>query len=153
MLKRTFVALSTAALVLTGIGAAQENATIVLRSGEQLSGQVVDLGGAGFTVRVSGQERQIPTNDVAVIDFSGGGNVSSSDWEKLSGGQHVLWLKNGQTIDGQLVDIGGTSPLRITFRTSTGERDFNSNEVARIGLARAVFARGPPRRRSGPAVA
>jgi hypothetical protein len=134
MLKRTFVAWSVAALSLTGIAFAQESATITLRSGERLSAQLVDLGGVGFTVSVSGQQRQIPTSDVAAIEFSG--SLSSADWDRLSGGQQVLWLKNGESFTGQLTDIGGASPLRVTFRTDAGERDFSSSDVAKIGLAR-----------------
>jgi hypothetical protein len=108
---------------------------VTLRSGERLSANIVDLGGSGYTVRVNGQERQIGTNDVAAIDFTGG-SISNADWDKLSGGGHVLMLKNGESIPGQLLDVGGTSPLRLTFRTSSGEREFSSNDVARIVMAR-----------------
>src|SRR3954469_18520105 len=71
MFKRTILALSVAALAITGVAQAQENATLTLRSGERISGQLVDMGGSGFAVRVNGQDRNIGTNDVAVIDFSG----------------------------------------------------------------------------------
>ena len=135
MVKRTFAALSIAALSLTGTAFAQVNATITLRSGERLSAELMDLGGVGYTVKVNGQERQIPTNDVAAIDFSNS-NFTSADWDRLSGGQQVLWLKSGETVTGQLVDIGGATPLRLTFRTSSGDRDFSSNDVARIAMAR-----------------
>jgi hypothetical protein len=111
---------------------AQENATLVLRSGEKVAGQLVDMGGVGFTVRVNGQERQIATNDVSVIDFTGNGDVSEGD---LNRGQ-ALWLRNGQTVDGQLYDIAGTSPLKITLKTSSGDREFASSEVGRIVLSR-----------------
>jgi hypothetical protein len=114
---------------------AQENATLVLRSGEKITGQLVDYGGVGFTVRVSGQERQISPNDVAVVDFTGGGDVSDADWSKAGGGPTVF-LRNGQTVSGQLYDIAGTQPLRITFKTSGGDREFSSAEIARIVFAR-----------------
>ena len=106
---------------------AQQSATITLTSGEQLSAQLMDLGGVGYTIRVNGQERQVPANNVAAIDFTGGA-ISTADWDKLSGGGQVLVLKSGENINGQLVDIGGSSPLRMTFRTPSGERDFSSNE-------------------------
>ena len=64
------------------------------------------------------------------------GSISSADWDKLSGGGQVLILKSGETITGQLVDIGGSSPLRMTFRTPSGERDFSSNDIARIVMSR-----------------
>lgn len=134
MWKRTILAAAAVcALVVTT--QAQENATLVLRSGDKVTGQLVDMGGVGFTVRVNGQERQIPTNDVAVIDFTGGGDMSDADWAKITSGQGVL-LRSGQTIEGQLYDIAGTSPLKITLRTSSGERELSSGEIGRIVLAR-----------------
>src|SRR3954462_12752337 len=51
---------------------AQEAATVVLRSGERVSGELVDMGGSGFAVRVGGSIRRVPTGDVAVVDFGGG---------------------------------------------------------------------------------
>ena len=132
MVKRTILAVAVA-LALAGSAQAQENATLVLRSGEKLQGQLVDMGGTGFTVRVNGQERQIPTNDVSVIDFTGSGDVPDAD---LSRGGQTIWLRNGQTVDGQLYDISGTSPLKITFKTSSGDRELASSEIGRIVLSR-----------------
>jgi hypothetical protein len=140
MKKKVVLAWWVAAISLTGTAFAQPSATVTLRSGERLSAHIVDLGGSGYTVRVDGQERQIGTNDVAAIDFTGG-SVSNADWDKLSGGGQLLMLKNGETITGQLLDVGGTSPLRLTFRTSSGEREFSSNDVARIVMARPDNAR------------
>jgi hypothetical protein len=131
MFKRTILA-AAAVFALAVSMQAQENATLVLRSGEKVAGQLVDMGGVGFTVRVNGQERQIATNDVSVIDFTGNGDVSEAD---LNRGQ-TLWLRNGQTIDGQLYDIAGTAPLKITMKTSSGDREFASSEVGRIVLSR-----------------
>ena len=143
MFKRTILA-AAAVFALAVSMQAQENATLVLRSGEKVAGQLVDMGGVGFTVRVNGQERQIATNDVSVIDFTGNGDVSEAD---LNRGQ-TLWLRNGQTIDGQLYDIAGTAPLKITMKTSSGDREFASSEVGRIVLSRpsspAVGTSGSP---------
>jgi len=139
MFKRTILALSVAALTFTGVAQAQENATLTLRSGDKVSGQLVDLGGVGFTVRVNGAERQIPTNDVAVIDFAGG-SMSDADWAKVNDGTQTVVLRNGSTIDGQLFDIGGTAPLKISFKTSSGDREFSSSEIGRIILARPTNA-------------
>ncbi len=44
-------------------------------------------------------------------------------------------LRNGQAIEGRLYDVGGTRPLRITVDTASGQRNFNSSEVAQIFLA------------------
>src|SRR5262245_4306760 len=140
MIKKTVVSAACAIALLIGTTAvAQENATLTLRSGDQVTGQLVDLGGIGFTVRVNGHERQIPQNDVAVIDFTGG----SIDWNNYNGHSQIV-LRNGQTIEGQLYDIGGTVPLRLTIRTPSGERELSSHEVARIILARPSNAGAMP---------
>jgi hypothetical protein len=134
MFKRTVLSALCAATLSTGVAYAQASATLTLRSGEKISGDLVDLGGVGYTVRVNGNERQIGQNDVAVIDFTGG-SMSDADWAKFTGTSQVV-LRNGQTIDGSLYDIGGASPLRLTVRTNAGERELSSNEVARIVIAR-----------------
>jgi hypothetical protein len=133
MFKRTIFALAVAAVAYGGAAQAQENATLTLRSGERISAQLLDHGGVGFTIRVNGQDRVIPQNDVAVIDFTGG-TMNASDWAKVTAGQHVVWLRNGETISGSLYDIGGTTPLQLTFKTSSGDRMLSSAEVARIVL-------------------
>ena len=139
MFKRTMFALTVAATAYVGAVQAQEAITMTLRSGERINAQLVDLGGAGFAIRVNGQDRTIPTGDVAVIDFSGG-SMSTDDWNKVSGGQHVLWLRNGEAITGTFYDVGGTSPLRLTFKTASGDREFASSEVAKIALSRTDAA-------------
>jgi hypothetical protein len=139
MFKRTLFALTVAAAAYVGAVQAQEAATLTLRNGERISAQLIDLGGVGFTVRVNGAERTIPANDVALIDFTGG-TMSVDDWNKVSGGQHVLWLRNGEVITGTFYDVGGTAPLRISFKTSAGDRDFSSSEVARIAMSRTDAA-------------
>jgi small nuclear ribonucleoprotein (snRNP)-like protein len=139
MVKRTFAALAVAAVSFTGLAVAQENATLTLKSGEQVSGQLIDMGSGGFTVRVSGQDRQFPTNDVALIDFAGGG-LSQADWDRVSGGQHIVWLRNGETLTGQLYDVGGTTPLRITMKINGADRNLTSSEISRIALVRPTNA-------------
>ena len=133
MLKRTIVALAVAALTLTA-ASAQESATFTLRSGERISGQLVDMGGSGFQVRVNGQDRTIPLADMALIDFAGS-SMRQADWDQVNSGEHVIWLRNGETFRGQLYDVGGTSPLRITLKTGGGERELQSSEISRIALA------------------
>src|SRR5690349_20352114 len=139
MVKRTvFGAFCVAAMLVASIAQAQENATLTLRSGERVSGQLVDLGGVGYTVRVNGQDRQIPQSDVSVIDFTGG-TMSDADWAKFNGSGQVV-LRNGQTIDGQLYDIGGTTPLKLTVKTGSGDRELSSSEVSRIIISKPTNA-------------
>ena len=139
MFKRTMSALAVAAVASVGVAQAQENATLILKSGERISAQLIDHGGVGFTVKVNNEERRIPTDDVAIINFTGR-NLTSDDWNKVSGGSHLAILRSGETVTGQFYDIGGTTPLRITMKTADGERDLSSNEVAAILLSRTDAA-------------
>lgn len=135
MFNRIVLAAVLPLLAIPSISLAQERAILTLRSGETIRGELMDLGGAGFTVKVNGTERQIPTNDVAVIDF-GAATMRDADWEKIPRGRPVVMLKNGENVLGRLVDIGGSSPLRMTIATTSGNRDIPSNEIARVILAR-----------------
>lgn len=134
-MKKTILAWSVATMSLSGMAFAQVGATLTTKSGQTMAVQVVDLGAGGFAVKADGQDKQINASDVAAIDFTGG-TISGADWDKLSGGGQVLMLKSGENVTGQLTDIGGTSPLRLTFRTASGEREFSSNDVSRIVMSR-----------------
>ncbi len=134
MLKRTVLSALCATAMLTGVAFAQSSATLTLRNGDKVAGDLVDLGGVGYTVRVIGNERQIAQNDVAVIDFTGC-TMTDADWAKFTGTSQVV-LRNGEVFNGSLYDIGGASPLRLTIRTGNCDRDVSSNDVARIVMAR-----------------
>ena len=110
------------ALLLALPAVAQQSAMFVLRSGEQVSGELVDMGGSGFQVRVGGSPRQISTGDVAVIDFSGSTSFPDSEVNQVQNGKHLIVLSNGQIVSGNLFDIGGTQPKRISVHTDTGNR-------------------------------
>lgn len=138
MLKRAVLMTCVTALALAAPALAQQSATVVLRSGERVSGDLVDHGNAGFIVRVNGQQRTIATGDVAAVEFSGGRDLNSDMTAKLNAGQQFIILSNGQIVEGRLYDIGGTRPLRITLDTSSGRHDYNSNEVAAIYIAPAT---------------
>jgi hypothetical protein len=135
MLKRSVLgAFCVGAMLICSTAQAQVNATLVLRSGEGVSGQLVDLGGVGYTVRVNGQERHIPKNDVSVIEFTGG-RMSAADWAKFNGTSQVV-LRSGQVIDGQLYDISGGTPKKLTVKTNGGDREFSSSDVARVVMSK-----------------
>lgn len=134
MTRKFFGALALVTTFGLGTAVAQESATLVLRSGERVSGSVIDLNAQGFQVRVNGTDRWISPNDVAAISFVG--DLSDADWNAAPTANAVFVLRNGQTVSGDLYDIGGTTPLRLTVRHSGGERELMSNEVARIIWAR-----------------
>jgi hypothetical protein len=135
MLKRFVLAITgLACLIFVTAVSAQVPATLVLRSGERVSGNLIDLNASGFVINVGGQERAVGRNDVAVVEFTPG-QPTSDIRNKLNAGGQVVVMRDGQVIDGRLSDIGGTSPLRVTIDTSSGSRDVTSSEVARIYLA------------------
>jgi hypothetical protein len=113
---------------------AQEPATVVLRSGESLGLELIDLQAAGFTVRQNGVEFQIPFDLVAAVNFVGG-EIPDSDWRLVTSGRHVLALRSGLVVQGRLYDVGGALPLRVLFEGDGGRRDDASTDVAWILLA------------------
>jgi len=131
---------SSLAILLSGTiaftAAPQQGATLILRSGATLSGDLVDLGGSGFTFRVNGQDREIPKTDVLSIDFGGSVIEVPDSARTLDGGTHLLVLRNGDVVAGEFYDIGGANPIRLTFRTSAGERQFSGSDVRRIYMTR-----------------
>lgn len=114
---------------------AAAGAHFVLRTGEHVSGDLVDFGASGFTVRVGGQSRTWSIGQVAAIDFTGGTSFPTNEVDQ-AGGEHLLVLTNGQILKGRLVDVGGSAPLRITFAQGGTNREFRSNEVARLYFAK-----------------
>jgi hypothetical protein len=114
---------------------AQVGARFVLRSGEQVTGELVDLAGSGITARVNGQTRTWSVGEVAAIDFTGAASFPSHEVNAVNG-SHVLVTRGGQVVAGTLYDIGGTNPLRLTFSVNGADRDYSSNDVARIYFAR-----------------
>jgi hypothetical protein len=136
MLKKTLTVIGIALFSLaTALPiAAQETATLALKSGERPSGELVDMGAGGFILRINGQDRQFPTSEVAAVEFVVG-PLPAAAQVKVNDGQPVVLLRNGQVIDGRLSDVGGTHPLRLTVDTAAGPRDFSSNDVAQLHLA------------------
>src|SRR5688572_10137038 len=108
----------SALLVVSPIpAAAQASATLVLRSGERVNGQLTDHGGVGFTVQVNGQNRTIAESDVVSVEFATP-NITDDIRSRLSAGKRLIVLRSGEVIEGTLYDIGGTSPLNLTIDTS-----------------------------------
>lgn len=117
-----------------GIMQAQERSTLVLKSGERMTGDLIDLNASGLWLRVDGRDSAVNPSNVARIEFSGG-QLPADAQSRLGAGQPLVLLKSGQVIDGRLADIGGSSPLRLTFDTSSGQREFMSSDVAQVYMS------------------
>jgi hypothetical protein len=126
-------------LLFVAPAAAQEVVTLALVNGERPSGQLVDMNAKGFVLRVNGQDRTYPANDVAAVEFVVGGPTAAAT-TALNSGQSVIVMRDGTMIQGRLTDIGGTSPLRLTVDTPSGSRDLRSNEVAQVHLRKTSQA-------------
>ncbi len=110
---------------------AQEVATLAMKNGERPSGELVDMNASGFILRIGGQERAFPSNEVRALEFVVG-PISAEAQAKVNAGQPFVILRSGQLVDGRLVDVGGRSPLRLTVESGGGSRDFNSSDVAQV---------------------
>jgi hypothetical protein len=124
-------------LALASPAIAADHITLLLDSGQRITGELVDLSNSGFTVRVNGREENYKTGEVAVVDFSGNAtNLPSSELNQLGNGQAVV-LSNGQVLKGRLYDVGGSNPLTLRVKMDAGgEREFKSSEVRRVYLSR-----------------
>jgi hypothetical protein len=123
--------------------AAQRSATVLLRSGERVSGEFEDIQNQQVYLRVSqDDERRIQVDQVALIDFAGGANGLS--WEEVSEARagQLLLLRDGSRTKGQLVDVeregegeATQAGARITviFRGSDGaEKRAEIEQVSRL---------------------
>jgi hypothetical protein len=115
--------------------AAAAPVTLILRSGDRVRGDLIDMNAGGFVVRVRGAEQQLALGDVAAIAFTND-QIPSSETGRIRDGRAMVVLHSGQSFYGSLADIGGTNPLRLSFRTPDGDRDVNSDQVARIYFSR-----------------
>jgi hypothetical protein len=134
-MRRTLIALLLAAGLATPAIAAQ-NATLVLRSGQRLGGELVDMGAGGIEFRVNGQSRKFPLSQVAVIDFVGSG--SGFDAVELNQvGDGGIVTTGGEAVKGTLHDVAGSYPLKITLDLpGGGTREYNSTALKRIYVSR-----------------
>ena len=128
-------ALCLVAFALGAVAAAQQGVTFVLRSGERVNADLIDMG-ADFTASVNGQERRLPIGEVAIIDFVGGGQgLPATELSKIPASGHLTILRGGESFIGRLVDITGR-PMQLVFSTEQGERRVDAGAIGRVYLAR-----------------
>ena len=131
MRKQFFIPLAAAMLALGAVQAYAQSATVVMRNGDRLRADVIDMG-RNFTLNVNGQTREVPPGDVVLIDFAGDGrNLSEEEVSKVNAanGGYVV-MRNGEQFNASLQDFTG-KPLIAVF--SNGRKS-NIGDVARIYL-------------------
>ena len=139
-------ALLASALTVPGQLRAQssDDLTVLLRSGERISGRLEDLNNDTLFVRVSTHDqRRLPISQVALIDYVGGAQgLPETELGSARGADHVMVLRNSQVVAGRLVDIEGGAgsdkpdDRRVyIFRTTAGEeRRVAAEQVGRVYL-------------------
>jgi hypothetical protein len=136
-----FAAVCLFGLALAAAVSAEQRATLVLRSGERIGGDLVDMG-ADFTFAVNGENRRYPINDVALIDFvSGGQGLPATELAAVPASGHLVILRNGEVFTGRLMDVAG-KPMQLVFSTANGERRIEASNMGRVYLARPDSAGG-----------
>lgn len=146
-LKNFTAALAVAgALTASGVVSAQgsDDVTVMLRSGERVSGRLEDLNRGTLFVRVSADDqRRLPIAQVALIDYVGGAQgLPETETGPARGADHVLVMRSSQVVPGQLIDIEGGAgsdqpdARRVyVFRTTAGEeRRVPAEQVGRVYL-------------------
>jgi small nuclear ribonucleoprotein (snRNP)-like protein len=129
-----------ALLAMLVMGAAQafaQTATVVTQSGQRIRGQLVDMenneSNGSIIVRTNGRDSQIPIDEVMMIDFMGNGtNIPPNEMARANqnnGG--LVVLRNGRTLDGQLVDLQPYSNQAVVSGRF-GQRNIGLNQVARV---------------------
>lgn len=140
MLKRILLAgicLSSVLLAIPAQAQPGAPATLIMRNGERISGDLVDLSvRMGFMIRVNGQERHINQNDVAAIELTGVRPLDDDLRGRLSAGRQLVVLRSGEVVEGRLIDIGGDYPKILTVETPSGNRDFSSMDVTQVYYAK-----------------
>jgi len=130
-------------LLLATPAVAQRNATVLLRSGERVSGEFEDIQNDLLYLRVShADERRIPVADVALVDFVGGTKGIAYSEVGEARGDDLLLLRDGHSVKGQLRDVvregGGEvttagALVEVIFRAQDGtEHRVNLEQVARL---------------------
>jgi len=150
-------------LALLFFGAAEayaQTGTVVTRSGQRIRGQIVSIGDNGsestygngnfgnygndysdaVVVRVNGRDRQIPIQDVALVDFAGNGNVSQNEMNRASQSYDgMVVLRNGRTMTGRIVDVQGYNNQAL-ISSPGGDRSIPLNQVARVYFGNSTAA-------------
>ena len=151
MRKQLFVPMLVGMLALGAAQAFAQSATVVMRNGDRVRADVIDMG-RDFTLNVNGQTRQVPIGDIVLIDFAGDGrNVTADEVSKVNSanGGYVV-MRNGEQFNASLQDFTG-KPLIAVF--SNGRRS-NIGDVARIYLGSVSNVPGfPTQSASNPSVA
>jgi hypothetical protein len=149
-MRRWFVASMLAAGTVV-IALAAQPVTLVMQSGERISGQLSYKGRGDVTLEVNGQSRDIPFSQIAIVAFVSGDplaaelnqlpqNDSAPELER-----HLLVMRDGSVVHGKLYKFSPDGSV-VTIDPREGgagaRRDIPASQIARLYLgpgARSVY--------------
>jgi hypothetical protein len=149
MIRRMLFAMLFSASLTTAL-LANQPATIVLNSGERISGNLSYDGGGELRLNVNGQERTVPLTDIAIVAFQSG-DPSAAELQQLPMSdnppelqRNLVVLRDGSVVRGKMYKFSPTGDS-ITIDTGAGDRrEIPSERVARVymsvGGARNLYA-------------
>lgn len=147
MVRKLIFSLVLGALAIPAYALANQHehrATVLMRSGDKVAGQLEDVENGLVYLRVSlHDQRRLPIGDVALIDLVGGASgLPETELNEARGAGHLVVLRDGSSVKGQFIDVRGgeegAAPNEnhaLHFRTAGGEeRRIMLDNVGRIYL-------------------
>src|SRR5262245_5373664 len=117
---------------------ANQDATLVLKTGERISGQLTYTGGATLDINAAGTPRSIQLNDIAIVSFVSGdppvAELNAAPWrdDESELQRHMIVMRNGSIVRGKMYKFSPTGDV-VTIDTAPGQRqDISSNDIARL---------------------
>lgn len=129
-----------AALALTAPAfAGSHDVTLLLRSGERITGELASLDRSSVDVRdTDGGRHAVAVSDVVLMDFQGAARLANrTDIDRVRNAGHLLVMYDGTTRQGHVVDIVGESgaDAAVVFESAAGQREeIPLNDVNRVYL-------------------
>jgi hypothetical protein len=127
---RTLIAAALLSIVAgSSVAAAADRVTLVLRSGEKITGDLDGQTENRIYVRTTfADQPKVPIDQIAMIDVGGDAiNPSAEEVAQAAGSAHYLIPKNGAPFKGQFIRLEGSmgeadpKPVVIVFKKETGE--------------------------------
>jgi hypothetical protein len=143
-MRRTIFALTVVVALSVASLMALADITFVMKSGERIQGTGITRSQGTITVKVNGQERGVPMNDVAVVIYNDGEPTAGELAELPTSDnppeleRHLLVMRDGRKIRGAADDF---NPERLVFDTAAGRQFFNAGEIARLYMSPAAARR------------
>jgi hypothetical protein len=145
-IRKSLICLALAAFLLPSLSFAQHGhkATVLMRNGDRVSGQVEGHENGVLYVRVSLHDQQkLNIRDIALIDYVGGASgLPETELSAARGADHVVVLRDGTSLRGRFVDLSHGQEAAdkegrqmLSFRTTAGEdRQLQLYDVSRVYL-------------------